>query len=391
MALKLKSLIQDACISQADLALDLSMSQAGFFQLITYDNWPRRRPRNVLEKDIISLLKEKHSFTDEQLKDIFKFTPTPNSGRGKGNALPHHDSNDNDMEEIMLLRKHALTPEAKRLFGLVRDPFAEVRSADEVFLTPDIRYVRESLRTFAKHGGFAAVIGESGAGKSTLRRDLTEWAKKEHEPIVIIEPYVLGMEENDIKGKTLKSVHIAEAIMDAVAPGQHIKRSPESRFRQVHNALRESHRTGNRHVLVIEEAHGLPIPTLKHLKRFFELEDGFHKLLSIVLIGQPELGRKLDERNPAVREIVQRCEMVTLRPLDTHLEGYLQHRFKQAGVDLEKLISLDAIDALRTKLTGRGAFSVLYPLAVNNVVTAALNEAAELGIPQLNADLIQGV
>jgi type II secretory pathway predicted ATPase ExeA len=389
MALKLKRLIQDACISQADLALDLSMSQAGFFQLITYDNWPRRRPRNVLENEIINLLKDKHHFTDEQLKDAFEFTPTPHNGRSKGNRVPPPETE--EMEEIMLLRKHALKPEAKRVFGLMRDPFAEVNSADEVFLTPDIRYVRESLRTFAKHGGFAAVIGESGAGKSTLRRDLSEWAKNEHEPIVIIEPYVLGMEDNDIKGKTLKAVHIAEAIMGAVAPGQSVKRCPESRFRQVHSALKESHRTGNRHVLVIEEAHGLPIPTLKHLKRFFELEDGFHKLLSIILIGQPELGHKLDERNPAVREIVQRCEMVTLRPLDTHLEGYLEHRFRKAGSDLNKIMTPDAIEALRNKLTGRGAFSVLYPLAVNNVVTAALNEAAELGIPQLNAELIEGV
>lgn len=390
MALKLKRLIQDACISQADLALELSMSQAGLFQLITHDIWPKRRPRNVLEQEIITLLKDKHGISDEQLEDIFKFTPAPRNGRGKGNALPPPNQTE-EMEEIMLLRRHALKPEAKRTFGLMRDPFAEVRAADEVFLTPDIRYVRESLRTFAKHGGFAAVIGESGAGKSTLRRDLSEWAKNEHEPIVIIEPYVLGMEDNDIKGKTLKAVHIAEAIMGAVAPGQTVKRCPESRFRQVHNALKESHRTGNRHVLVIEEAHGLPIPTLKHLKRFFELEDGFHKLLSIVLIGQPELGHKLDERNPAVREIVQRCEMVTLRPLDSHLEAYLEHRFRIAGTDLNKIMTPDAIEALRIKLTGRGAFSVLYPLAVNNVVTAALNEAAELGIPQLNADLIQGV
>ncbi len=46
-------------------------------------------------------------------------------------------------------------------------------------------------------------------------------------------------------------------------------------------------------LLVIEEAHGLPTATLKHLKRFFELEDGFKKLLGIVLIGQTELRMNL--------------------------------------------------------------------------------------------------
>jgi ABC-type dipeptide/oligopeptide/nickel transport system ATPase subunit len=38
-----------------------------------------------------------------------------------------------------------------------------------------------------------AIIGESGAGKSTLRHDLIEWINVNHEPITVIEPYVLGL------------------------------------------------------------------------------------------------------------------------------------------------------------------------------------------------------
>jgi hypothetical protein len=56
--------------------------------------------------------------------------------------------------------------------------------------------------------------------------------------------------------------------------------SPEARFRQLHEVLRDSHRTGARHVLLIEEAHCLPVPTLKHLKRYLELKDGMKPLLS---------------------------------------------------------------------------------------------------------------
>ena len=39
-----------------------------------------------------------------------------------------------------------------------------MQGADDVFTTPDIRYVREALYQTARHGGFMAVIGESGAG-----------------------------------------------------------------------------------------------------------------------------------------------------------------------------------------------------------------------------------
>ncbi|HGP4460305.1 TPA: AAA family ATPase, partial [Pseudomonas aeruginosa] len=66
------------------------------------------------------------------------------------------------------------------------------------------------------------------------------------------------------KGKTLRVTHIAEAMMAAVAPLERPKSSPEARFAQLHRALKVSHAAGFKHVLIIEEAHSLPIATLKH-------------------------------------------------------------------------------------------------------------------------------
>ena len=207
------------------------------------------------------------------------------------------------------------------------------------------------------------------------------------------------MEDNDQKGKTLKAVHIAEAVLEAVSPNTSPKRSPEARFRQIHNALIESAKAGNKHVLIIEEAHGLPLPTLKHLKRFFELKNGFERLIGIVLIGQTELAQKLSENNPNVREVVQRCEVVTLQPLtDGKLAGYLKHKFARAGADAGQILTDDAIDAIAARLTvtsraskGLEQHSLLYPLAVNNLVSAAMNEAAQLGFDKVDADIVKGV
>ena len=387
MAMRLKRVLEGLDFNQSELGRRVGLSPATITQLLLYGKWPRKRSVEDFQAEIIDILRA-NGMKPYQENGLFEFESRATETT-EGTTLPNRHV-DFDLENIMLLRKQTLSPEAKRTFGLFRDPFSEVRAADEVYLTHDIRYVRESMRVGAKFGTFMAIVGESGAGKSTLRRDLAQWSQGEHDPIILIEPYVLGMEESDERGKTLKAGHIAEAIMRAVAPSDKIKASSEARFRQVHQALLESYRAGNRHVLVIEEAHGLPIATLKHLKRFFELEDGFNKLLSIILIGQTELGHRLDERNPRVREIVQRCEVVTLRPLDAHLEGYLQHRMKLAGIELNKVMDSKAVEALRTKLTGQG-FSALYPLAVHNVVTAALNEAAAIGIPTINAELIQSV
>ena len=269
--LYLKSILGGIGAKQSDLARSVLLSPATISQIVNHDQWPKKNA-SVLKVKITEFLREK-GVGEVEVSAAFNTADEPSI------AQSNQTNGNTSSEEVMLLKKHRLTQEARRAFKLLRDPFEEVRSQEEMYLTADARYVRESMRAAAKFGGFLAVVGESGAGKSTLRRDLNEWINKERQPVITIDPYVLGMEDNDIKGKTLKSSHIADAIMAKVAPHVHVKRSAEARFKQVHEALTESHRAGNRHLLVIEEAHGVPIPTLKHLKRFFELEDGFQNCL----------------------------------------------------------------------------------------------------------------
>ncbi len=391
MTLRLKRLLTDAGIKQGVLAAAAGLSRPALNALINHDQLPTSCDPAAVRAAISSCLTQ-HGVTDaawhEQEGPTCSNTPAPVSP-------PQDTDNDNDIhdeEDPMLLRFQALTPQAKRHFGLTTNPFADPASAEDVFLSPDIRYVRESMYQVARHGGFAAVIGESGAGKSTLCEDLVDRIQREEQAVIVIKPYVLASEGSDAVGKTLRSHHIAEAIMAAIAPLAKPKSSPEARFRQLHESLRDSARAGHSHVLVIEEAHSLPLPTLKHLKRFRELKDGLRPLLSVILIGQPELGVKLSEHNPEVREVVQRIEIITLPPLDNELGAYLAHRFKRAQVPLDKVVEQSAIDALRAKLVpSRGAGSLLYPLAVQNALTAAMNRAADLGVPTVTADVVRGV
>lgn len=369
--------------SYATAAAEIGCSKPMLVAVVNHGNWPKKDADKLREK----------------LKQYFETNGAdiPASLRNLETAPAHpNESEDKDM----LLRKATLTQAAKQHFGIFKDPFNdEIQSADDVYLTPDVRYVREAMFQTACHGGFVAVVGESGAGKSTLREDLQDRINREGRQIVLIEPYVLAMEDNDQKGKTLKAVHIAEAVLEAVSPGSSPKRSPEARFRQIHRALQESAKAGNKHLLLIEEAHGLPIPTLKHLKRFFELKNGFERLLGIVLIGQTELAQKLSENNPAVREVVQRCEVVTLLPLtDGKLAQYLKFKFARIGKDMAEVLDDSAIDAIAERLnqrarTQRGVVetSLLYPLAVNNLVSAAMNQTAELGFDKVDGDAVRGV
>lgn len=295
----------------------------------------------------------------------------------------------------MLLRKQVLLPDTKRAFSIFRDPFEDLQSADDMYVSPDIRYIREAMYQVARHDGFLAVIGESGAGKSTLRRDLINRLRSEGAPVLVIEPYVIAMEDRGDKGKALKTPHIAEAIVDTVTPLERPKSNPEARFRQMHRALKNSYESGYRHVLIIEEAHCLPIATLKHLKRLRELETGFTKLLSIILIGQSELMVKLSERNAEVREVVQRIEIAELLPVTANkLEEFLAFRLGRASKKLNEVIDAGGIQALAERLTKTsrdGQHSLLYPLAIGNLMVAAMNLAARIGEPVVTADVVREV
>ncbi len=390
--LKLKDVLAGLRLQQKALAKALDLSTASVAQLVNHNQWPKSLSADSIKEKVQEFLRE-HGASQQAIDTAFEVAEPARCSA----SAPQGDFQ--SMEEAMLLRRQGLFPAAKKHFGLFRDPFADdVQSHDDVFVSPDIRYVREAMFQTAKHGGFMAIIGESGAGKSTLRRDLIDRISRESQPIIVIEPYVLGMEDNDQKGKTLKAAHIAEAILNTVAPLENVKRSPEARFRQLHRVLRDSRRAGNSHVLVIEEAHGLSIPTIKHLKRFFELEDGFKKLLSIILIGQPELKLKLSETNHEVREVVQRCEVVELAPLDSRLEEYLKFKLDRIGKPLSDVIDASGVEALRAKLTistnrrdRRDTVSLLYPLAVGNLLTASMNLAADIGVPTVNADVVREV
>jgi len=126
-----------------------------------------------------------------------------------------------------------------------------------------------------------------------------------------------------------------------------------------------------------------------------ELKDGMQRLIGVALIGQPELRDRLGSQNAEVREVMQRCEVVELEPLDGELEGYLRHKFARFELKFEDVFADDAADAIRARLVHipRGgkatdARSECHPLVVNNLVCRAMNAAAKAGWPKVDAQVI---
>ncbi|WP_287916008.1 ExeA family protein [Comamonas sp.] len=405
--LRLGLLMTELQLTQSALGRHCSVSKATINLICRYNKWPKttRINQTVLRPRIECFLRGMGA-TDEQVLSAFDELfegALPPHGHAAGALQSHGQTgqSENQEEQEMLLRAQRLTPEARQQFGILRDPFVnEIRDVADVFETPDIRYVRASVRQTALHGGMLAVISESGGGKSVIRKDTQAWVNNGHDEIIVIEPYVVGTSNHSRVGKPLLASDITARVIKTLDPQAKLRITLESRTDQMHAMLRESSKMGHKHVLIIEEAHDLAVPTLKSLKRFYEIEDGFAKLLSIVLIGQTELRRKLSEKNPEVREVVQRCELITLPPLDNHVGEYLAHKFKRVDVDISSVLDAGAVDMIRTVLrrTVNETFggkkqsveqSLCYPLAINNLVTRAINLAAEIGAPKVTAELVE--
>jgi type II secretory pathway predicted ATPase ExeA len=382
--LKLHSIMREHSLSCRALAQACKApyrSASTINQLALHGAWPKSIPRNVLqaqiERALITLGVSREEAKNAWQLELPSVTPAPK---------PTHD------DDFYLPETEMLTDAAMRHFKLVRDPFLnEIRTDKDFYESQDQQRAFVMLMDAAENCGLMALIGESGAGKSTLRSKLLETIKREDKNIRVIQVQCVDKEK-------LNAQHICDAII-AELTQESPKLSMEAKSRQVLRILTDASKAslGSTHVLIIEEAHLLTNAALRHIKSFWEMQDGIRRLLGVILLGQPELDDKLTERkNYAVRELIRRCRKVFLLPLDGQVGAYIAHKLLRAGVKSESVFEEDVPTAVQARLTrARSGSDVqeshVHPLAVNNLITAAMNRAVALGQAKVSAALVRSV
>lgn len=292
-------------------------------------------------------------------------------------------------EIIMNWEAEMITQEAMRKYRIFRQPFAnDVQRETDIYLSEDHRYIKEAMLEAARNKGLAAIVGEVGSGKSTIRKAVIEQLKRDGNMRVVY-PRIINK-------KQITAATLCDAIiMDISDEKPRVKH--EHKARQVIKLLVDRVGIGVDCVLIIEEAHKLTIGALQDLKQFWELEEGFSKLLGIILVGQPELEGLLDESaHPDLRELIRRTQLVKIGGLNGDLRDYLTHKLKRVGADIDKIFAPEAVDALSRRLTfttrdGKGKISHAYPLLVNNWATRAINLAHEYGEDLVTADVVEAL
>ena len=136
--------------------------------------------------------------------------------------------------------------------------------------------------------------------------------------------------------------------------------------------------------LLIDEAQDLSDKTLDDLRMLSNLEAEGERLFQIVLMGQPELERKLDQ--PQLRPLKQRVALRRrLSPLARQEVGpYIRYRVHAAGYQGDKLFDPDAVEKI-------ALYSEGIPRLINTLCDNALREAYVAGSKRVTGAMAEEV
>lgn len=240
-----------------------------------------------------------------------------------------------------------------RFFGLNKRPFSLTPDPETFFVNGRLREALAGITYAILHKkGLLVLTGEAGTGKTTLlARVLRYLPTNQVQTCLILNP-------------TLTIPEFLEAVLlDFGIPD--IPESKTRRLQRLQELLLRNHEAGKISVMIVDEAHKLPLEILEEIRLFGNFENPEQKLLQVLLAGQPELSGVLnrDDMRQFKQRIAVRLHIEKLEKGEVEL--YIRHRWKEAGGEEPIPFSKEALEAIVTWSNG-------IPRLVNSICDNAL-------------------
>jgi len=233
-------------------------------------------------------------------------------------------------------------------FGLQESPFSLTPDTSYFYAYPDHQEALNVLLVALRMGeGFIKVVGEVGTGKTLVCRKLLNTLGDEG----MVTAYI----PNPLLTPTALYYSVAQELGLTFPKniGQHRV------LGLINDELIRLRVLGKKVALLLDEAQALPAESLEAIRLLTNLETEKHKLLQVVLFGQPELDSHLNRSS--ARQLKQRITFSeNLNPLSAKgVAGYVEHRLGVAGYQGESLFSIKAIEFLCRGSRGSTEVNVL--------------------------------
>lgn len=218
-------------------------------------------------------------------------------------------------------------------YGFTDPPFNITPDPRFLFLTSKHREAFSHLvYGITLRKGFVQITGEVGAGKTTLCRALLGHLGPDCRTALILNP-------------VMTDVQLLQAIVEEfglTCP----KQDRLAYLATLNRFLLDQAAEGTNVVLIIDEAQNLGPTLLEQVRLLSNLETDQHKLLQIVLMGQPELRDMLNK--PELRQLRQRITVRYHLPTLSRQETaqYIGHRLQVSGANGRPTFSPRALRAI---------------------------------------------
>lgn len=221
--------------------------------------------------------------------------------------------------------------------------------------------------------GILKVVGEVGSGKTMLCRMLEERLPPSVEMVYLANP---NLSPHDI---------LYAIAFELKLPVDHSTQRLVL-MQHLQDYLLKQHAENRSVLVIIEEAQSMPIETLEEVRLFSNLETHQHKLMQIVLFGQPELDKNL--QNKAIRQLRERItHSFYLRPLTVEeTSDYIRFRLQAAGCPAPQIFS-EAAEKLIAKASG--GLTRRINIIADKALLAAYAESATGARPRTVDNMLQ--
>jgi len=219
-----------------------------------------------------------------------------------------------------------------------------------------------------KKGEMVAIVGASGTGKT-----LVSQAALKSFDLAAVTPVLIFVHPGMGKGPLLDGL-LAELGKNGGA------RRTRDRLSLLHEQALALYQSGRRLVVVIDEAHFLAADGLHILRTLSNLETETEKLITVLLIAEEGLSRRL--RKPSYASLRTRITFsVVLQPLSVpDSEQYIKYRILKSGGRLDLIPAAVYADIHR--------FSKGIPREINRLLYNSLIEALAASEQVLHAETV---